>query len=282
MGQPFPPGVPYGPAGGPHSTRKSRWLAIVVACVLLAGLAAIGKVGYGLWLGAKAKTPEVTLKGASGKPLLAVDAQVPDADLKVAATRNQMPDDIYAWLQHLQRCDMLKRDLTERANIELQTLIPQLKGADGLTSAADVDKMTDPDSNITAPPGADLVNSEIEKINSEWAQLKARFDKMPPPTACQPIADSYDAGISDTISTVGEISQILNGVNVNDPNLRQNIDSSTNTLRGIGKNNTQGVDNMFAQTDMLVQQICDKYGVKKWFSIDVSGGNQDAFANFGF
>lgn len=275
------PGVPaYIPLPAPYSKR--RWVSIVVTCMVLGCIAALGKIGYGLWLGAQTKAPAVAIKGKSGRPLLAVDANIPDADLKVAATRKQMPDDIYAWLQHLQRCDMLKRDLTERANIELQTLIPELKGADGLTSAADVDKMTDPDSNFTTPPGADLVNSEIEKINTQWAQLKARFDKMPPPTECQPIADAYDAGISDTISTVGEISQILNGVNVNDPNLHANIDSATNTLRGIGKDHPEGVDNMFAQTDMLVQQICDKYDVQKWFSIDVSGGNQDAFANYGF
>ncbi len=278
-------GAPQQPHYAPYINTSGRkrvhWPAIVATVVVLAILAALGKVGYGLWLSAKQKSSPLSVKGATGGPLLSVDAQVPDADLKVLASRKQMPDDIYAWLQHLQRCDMLKRDLTQRQDIELASLIPQLKGAGGLTSAADVDKMTDPDSNFTGPPGADLINKEIEKISTQWTQLKARFDKMPPPAECQPIADAYDAGLSDTMESVGSISSIMNGINVNDPNLRSNIDASTKSLKGIGKDNAQGIDNMFAQTDTLVQNICNKYDVTKWFSIDVSGGNQDAFSSFG-
>lgn len=216
------------------------------------------------------KTPDLTVLGGLKAP-----------NLQEPATRVQMPADVYAWLQHLQECDQYKSEITKQADLDISASMGAFASVGGITSPAEVDKLTDPDTSLKRPPGADSIDKTIDKITQQWTALKAKFDSEPPPAECQTIADAYDAGLADSIQTFQTIKGMVDGINVTDPNLSNNIQSTKSGLENIKSDHKAGVDDMFDKTDMLVQEICDKYNVTKWFKIDSHGGSSNLLSGVG-
>lgn len=276
----MPPGLEHMMAMPMHRGRNPLW--ILLAVLAAGALIAVGLYGAAnLRAAAQSKPPNLSAAASNGQPDLSVLSNIKPPSLAAPATRVEMPADVFAWLQHLQECDAYKSQITRNADTELMAAMPGFQSLGGITSPAEVDKLTDPDSNISKAPGADSIDKTIGKIEAQWTALKQKFDSMTPPAECKPVADAYDSGLDSTIKTFQTVQNLVDGINVTDPNLSKNIESSKDSLEQIRDSHKQGVDNMFEQTDMLVQQICDKYNVAKWFKIDSHGGSQDPLSSFG-
>lgn len=280
------PGGYYQPQGGPNRgvqppfipRKNATWpywgggIAAVLLLILL-GLGATGVLGKLMGLG----NPGLAANGGTSTPNLKVEGSIATPQLGAARKGPpQMPADIYNWLKHLQRCEATKVQLTNDEQTNFEVILAQVQGADGLTSAADVDRMTDPDTTLQHPPASHRINQSVQKMVADWSNLQKRFESWPVPQACMPIANNYDTGLGQTQATVADITQILNDINTTSPNLQTDIKKAVQSEKDIGSQSTHTIDDSFSEADTLVQKICDQYSVKKWFSIDAHGNSGDS------
>jgi len=300
--QPGPaPGGYFQPSGASRFTnapyipkKKTAWPyytagAILLLLLVLFGLNAAGILKLGgkapsdLAVGSQTPNPNLKVPGSQVDPSLVASASLPVPQVKIPAEAPpQMPKDVFDWLKHLQRCESVKQQLTSSQEMKLETVLAQVKGAGGLTSAADVDRMTDPDTSLQQAPGSDLINGVTKQMQADWLALTQRFDSWPPPAECKPIAAAYDTGLNEIQASTADIVKILNDINTTSPDLTGDIQKAIKSEKDISANHKAGVDDQFTQTDNLVQQICSKYSVSKWFSIDSHGGSGSIFSQAGF
>ncbi len=214
------------------------------------------------------KAPDVATLNAKGQlPDSTLQARGQGASPTLGANKRTMPADLYNWLEHLRRCEQKKLALTGTQTQQLRELQSELGGASGLTSAEDVQKMSDPDYNSF--PTLDKATAMLNQLQPDWVALKKQFDSVPPPDECKPIAEAYDSGLQNIVDVFDSIEKLVGGVNLTD---QGNIRKSADDVKDVGLHHRRGIDGEFQQTDDLVQQICDKYDTKKWFKIDAHGG----------
>jgi hypothetical protein len=150
----------------------------------------------------------------------------------------------------------------------MQTIKSSLQGAGGLTSADDVNVLTDPDSNSF--PSIEKVGAMIEEMRPDWDDLKKDFDSYPPPPECQAIADQYDGALQSIMDTIDQVRNIVDNVSLNSAS---EIKGSADETRKVGRNHRRSIDGNFEKADDLVQDVCDLYETRKWFKIDAHGGS---------
>ena len=180
------------------------------------------------------------------------------------------------WLEHLQRCELAKRSLTKATNQRLEQFLQQFQGLLGNPNSSAFRQHThaaEGDQNVA---GSRNINLLIHNIALQWTQLQQRFDSQVPPQDCQAIATDYDAGLAGLVKTALRIDDILNGVNAVDRDRNPVIQASVQKLERINATHSLSVDQNFRNADSAVQNVCDSYHIKKWFSIDASGGTLDA------
>jgi hypothetical protein len=298
-GQPFiataGAGAAAAPAIGTFSPTSQRTWPWVVGPALAAILALFGLRATGLLriggespdshLQASAAGPNSNLQahGSDSIPLLPAQAQAPAPFLQVPAklpppiledTKKDvsMPDDIYRWLKWLEEIEKEKRALTKKEDTEMSTLIATLNGAEGL-SAADVTELSDPDSTMkNAPAVGDLQNLTDEMIK-DWAALKTRFDSYPPPKECVPIGDAFDHGLEGLADYPKQIQALVNGVTDKETPTRADADPAIGDIKDLGGKHKKDIDSEFTGTDELIENICEKYNTRKWFTIEAHGGS---------
>jgi len=261
--------APHAAMAIPTDVRKrNTWLAVGVAAalilILLFGLKATGVLNFGqkpinqATLTAKGQLPDTNLLQAQGS----------GTQPTLQSSRITMPQDLYDWLEHLRRCEQKKQAITGEQDQQLRELQSEMQGASGLTSADDVQKMTDPDYNSF--PTLDKATAMLNQLQPDWVALKKRFDSVPPPEECKPIAQAYDGALQNIIDTFASVEKIVSGVNLTD---KSQIQKSADDVKDVGLHHRRGIDGSFQDTDDLVQQICDKYQTRKWFKIDAHGGS---------
>lgn len=264
-------GMPaYAPTAMPLSQdvrKRNTWLAVVISAVILLmaifGLRAAGV----LHLGQKAPdTSSLQAVGSSQGSFLQNEGKGGPSVLPAA--KKTMPQDLYDWLQHLAKCEKHKQAITGKQLQQARELQSELGGASGLTTAEDVQKMSDPDYNSF--PTLDKATAMLNELQPDWVALKKEFDSVPPPAECKPIAEAYDSGLQNIVDMFDTVEKIVGGVNLTD---QTNIRKSADDARQAGLQHRKGIDGEFETTDDLVQQICDKYETKKWFKIDAHGGS---------
>jgi len=248
--------------------KRNTWLAAgigaAIILLLLFGLKATGVLNFGQkppdlsTLTARGQLPNTNLLSAEGK----------GSKPSLQATQITMPKDLYDWLEHLRRCEQKKEAITGEQNQQLRELQSEMQGADGLTSAEDVQKMSDPDYNSF--PTLDKATAMLNQLQPDWVALKKRFDSVPPPEECKPIAQAYDDGLQSIIDTFASIEKIVGGIDLTS---KGSIQGSADDVKDIGLHHRRGIDGNFEDTDNLVQDICDKYQTRKWFKIDAHGGS---------
>ncbi len=263
-------GIPaYSPAQPlvmPDTRRRNTILAVVTGVlILIALLLGLNAAGI-LHLGGKSDAQKaLQATGSSPANILQAKGTGPDPSLK--AMKKTMPDDIYNWLNHLARIEKKKQALTNKELLQARELQGELQGAGGLTSAKDVDNLSDPDYNSF--PSIDKATAMIKELQPDWIALKQEFESVPPPMECKPIAEQYSIALGNIIDTFSSIEQLIGGVSLTD---QAQMKSSTDQARAIGHDHRRGIDGSFEKTDSLVQDVCDKYETKKWFKIDAHGG----------
>jgi|GEM_PF-2049124 len=263
-----------------YDQQKRRNLVIGITSAVIALLLVI-------FLGARASGGlEAGAIGPDGKPLvakgtlpgqgLAVKGNTGATPLKQLADIPKpltMPEDVFNWLRHLEKCENMKVQIAGDQAAEVSVLMTKMSvlGAGiGLMDPYDQSNETEKDQD----PGT-YTKGKIEDLRPRWQELQVFFRSVPPPAECQPIADDFDRSLSEIPGMMGDIGTILTGA-MTDPQA---------ALAGAKKlqNSSYGdIDRYFARCDQKVSAICQKYTVVKWFSIKgdvLSGGMMGSFGS---
>ena len=247
--------------------KKKAWVfALIGALAVLAlfgGLFASGALRFG------AKQEPLAVLPATGKappPALAATGKASPPQLQAQGTKVYMPDDVRAWLEHLERIEKRRMDMSHlqvakamEMLVALQAggTLPMLQGL--LDEAAGGEEMKSPG------PVKETMDS-AQNIRNSWQQLTADFNSVQPPAECIPIRNEYDVTLRETGAMIGDIIGAVEGASEN----RDGALAALMRMRG----KSTGIDKSAIKSDDLVQGICDKYETRKWFKItaDVGGG----------
>jgi len=188
-----------------------------------------------------------------------------------------MPKDIEDWLKWLEKIEREKQQLTAREQTQLTTMIASLQGAGGLTPAG-VQSLADPDNTSTSAPAMDDAQRVAREMVKDWSALKRKFDTYPPPSECVPIGTAYDNGLAGMSDNANKLSDLLGGIAAKAEPNQDDANEAIGHAKGVGRDHPHDVDTELKATDQLVQEICDKYNTRKWFSIDAHGGSGGMFS----
>lgn len=155
-------------------------------------------------------------------------------------------------------------------------MIASLQGAEGLTPQG-VQGLADPDNTSSSAPAMDDAQRVTREMIKAWSALKRKFDTYPPPPDCAPIGAAYDNGLAGMADNATKLSDLLGGISQKSEPTQADADDAIGHVKGVGSGHIHDVDTELRKTDQLVQDICDKFDVHKWFSIDAHGGSGSMF-----
>lgn len=267
MQQPsYPP-----PGHDPYSQQKkplTGWL--VAGGVLFAALIGFGfGTGFfGLLGGSK---PALNQQGQPQAVLPQVQSPAPvfmqeaEAAPITPQEAKRMPQEILDWLKHLEETEKRRRNLSNKhmGQLAVQMAYLSLGGTkeviQGLLSG-------DPDALENKQPAQDLQRSATEKRN-EWRELNDFFKSYPPPSECVPTYNSYSVTLQETGAMMLEVLDALSQAS-------ENPEGAIASLNGMKGDSSGRIDSPARETDRQVQEICDRYETRKWFTIsaDFGGG----------
>ena len=184
---------------------------------------------------------------------------------------NMLPPDVEAWLNHLQKIEKkrgkLAMDQVSSAMVTMTRM--QLAGAASqLESALGGAESIDDDSLGENTPAAGL-REDFAKQRQNWKDLLIDFNALAAPAECTPTKAAYEAALRETSAMMGDLLGVLESSTDGSASSDELI-KKLNGMKGTSKT----IDEAGKLTDERVQEICDKYKVKKWFSIssDFGGG----------
>jgi hypothetical protein len=269
--------TPVGVGFAPKKNEALPWILGGVAALLVAliGLGASGLLRVG---------------GKSGSANLAANGRLAGADLREKGNLNApplnanmegMPQDVYDWLKHLEKTEKMKQDLAAHQMDAMTVDKNRMGAAEGL-NANDVGKLSDPEGGVELPEGLKKAFDDIASMGKDWQKVKDFFDSKPPPAECKPIADAYDNGLEGMVDAISKVSAMTG--QFADPNTvpgDASASSATENLHDVARKHVTDIDGQLQVTDDLVDKICKKYGVTKWFRIDAHGGGANPLAGLG-
>ncbi|MBN9503054.1 MAG: zinc ribbon domain-containing protein [Armatimonadetes bacterium] len=232
-------------------------------------LQANGQVPQNDLLKADGSTPQQESLKAEGQspevPLMRADGQVGPNTLDRTDMRVMMPDDVRRWLEHLERIEKRKNDLSLKQLADMTVLMQRMKVLGGMSSLLGGDDEED------TPPTKEA-EQEFNDLQPEWNQLISDFRSYPPPAECKPIADDYSRALLEVPGVTSDIANILTNAMDNPQEALQRAYKLQNTSQNV-------IDKYFRESDNKVGNICSKYNTSKWFSIksDVGGGLMSKF-----
>lgn len=181
----------------------------------------------------------------------------------------KMPDDIYSWLEHLRITEEKRKRLATDQMGDLLVTMSQIQSGGAIMDAIGSIFGSDPENSPVDVPQSKVnrVAEEAENKRKDWKDLKNFFLSIPPPAECAPIQASYAQCLGET---GGMMMEILDAVALADRDPQAAIGALTR-MKG---QSSKRIDALGRQTDGQVQDICDKYQTRKWFTIesDFGGG----------
>lgn len=267
---------PAGPAGAysaapipsPNAeAKKKAWIfALIGALAVLAlfgGLFASGALRFG------AKQEPMAVLPATGKappPALAATGKAPPPQLQVQGKKVYMPDDVRAWLEHLERIEKRRMDMSHEQVAKAMEMLVALQAGGTMEMLNGLLEEASGGEEVKTPGPVKETMGAAQSIRDKWRQLTTDFNSMPPPAECVPTRNEYDVTLRETGAMIGDIIGAVEGST-------ENRDAALAALMKMRGKST-GIDKSAVKTDDLVQGICDKYETRKWFKItaDVGGG----------
>lgn len=178
--------------------------------------------------------------------------------------QTRMPDDVRAWLEHLERIERQRQEVATR---ELSGLLVQFVTLQaGATMGKIQGLLGDPLAPEPAPPTHDIRDAG-QRIRQQFAALRAEFDRVPAPPQCIHAHASYSQTLGETSVMVNEVLTALEQ-SAADPQ------AAVAALTGMRGTSAQRIDAHAREADSRVAEIFAYYNEPKWFSIasDVGGG----------
>ncbi|MDW8105350.1 MAG: hypothetical protein RMK92_10105 [Armatimonadota bacterium] len=226
--------------------RKPVFIAAGVLVLLVAGIL-LGRHFF-----------PVTHREASAPPggnvLLAPAPQLPDTNMLRAEAEappqpqeqpQRPPDDIIDYLKHLQRIETqrqaMQRDLTPALNAFVNAV--------AMRATIDEQEFQQRMSAVQQTP---------QDYSQRWSQLSQLFEAKQPPPACQPLHESYRKMLASTIAYMTKIYLALQQAQT-DPNTALQVLSQ---MQGTASTD---VDTQILQANIELQQLLDKYDLRRYF-----------------
>ncbi len=281
------PRVANGPSAATTSiasaaARRPAWMAIVagvlVFAALLVGLNVAGVLKLGGRMfgpsslqaeGAQSSPSALTAEGLGGFPsTLEARGSTGPPTLPAQGSRRLMPDDVRRWLEHLERIERRRIEMTELQMASAMASMMTLQaggGMDALKGLLEGDSGEGWDPGKTNP--VDSASRDFDAMRADWTALTDEFNALAPPVECQSIRNEYDQVVRETGAM---ILDILRAVDQADEDRTKALAA----LIGMQGRSESRIGLPATRSDRLVQEICDKYETRKWFSIarDVGGG----------
>ena len=262
---------PYQAASPPvYVPKKRNWALIFAAFAVIAVLAGIGtgtllmarKSDPSNVLGANASRSDDVLAahGTSAPDMLKVEQEIPTITEVKPQPGEQMPDDVRAWLRHLERTEAERARLTTSQLGELTAMAFQMKGAGAMEALQSV--MNDPEGEQKLELPASKMHEDTERLREKWGNLSAFFNSVTPPAECVPIKNSYEVALRETRTMVLDVMDVLEQAS------EPGADPQALVSKLMGMKGASGtIDQAGKSTDTQVQEICDKYSTRKWFFV---------------
>lgn len=206
----------------------------------------------------------VTHRGAMAPPagnvLEAPGPQMPDAGLLQAQAEppakepeKSPPADIIDYLKHLQRIEAqrqaMQRDLTPAFNAFVNAV--------AMRATIDEQEIQQRMSAVQQAP---------QDYSQKWANLSQLFESKQPPPACQPLHEAYRKMLSATITYMTKVYLALQQAQT-DPN------AALQALSQMQGTASTDVDTQILQANYELQQILDKYDLRRYFPGFVISGD---------
>lgn len=245
--------------------QTTVWAVVGTIAAILAlalGLKAAGLFQFGSrnpdnrsLVAAGAAAPDTLgLRGSGPKPILQDQGK----------NAPGMPDDVRRYLEHVERIERKKVDLTSRMMAEMTVLGTKLKGfgdAEGIMNH-------DPDLGGDGKRPDKEANDALGDLKPRWEALVEEFKSVPPPPSCVPLRDDFYRALSEIPGMVGDIADVLKLVET-DPT------AALQKAQGMRGSSSDAIDKYFGAADSDLGEICSHYNTSKWFEIkrDIGGGS---------
>ncbi|MBS1723535.1 MAG: hypothetical protein JSS66_11345 [Armatimonadetes bacterium] len=256
-----------------QSSETKRYATVGAVLLLIAALLGLfgrSLFGFGTGVGA----PVLSNATGPGKPVTQAAASLPEPVTAATASPNAvtaapievktMPKDVLDWLKHLERIENKRKDMAGKQVADLLFQLTMLQGA-GATEGALKGLLGDEADVETSNPAKEIGN-QAEDQRKAWAALIKDFDSLPPPPECVPIRDAYSQCLGETSVMINDVLRVVGG-STDDPK------AAVATLMKMRGQSESRIDVAGKQSDRLVQDVCDKYEVRKWFTVngDIGG-----------
>ena len=259
-------GLSVDAAARADAKKKALVFALIGALAVLAifgGLFASGALRFG------AKQEPMAVLPATGKsspPALAATGTAPEPQLQVQGKKVYMPDDVRAWLEHLERIEKRRMEMSHEQVAKAMEMLVALQAGGTMEMLNGLLEEAAGGEEVKTPGPVKETMGAAQSILEKWQQLTADFNSLPPPAECIPTRNEYDVTLRETGAMIGDIIGAVEGST-------ENRDAALAALMKMRGKST-GIDKSAVKTDDLVQGICDKYETRKWFKItaDVGGG----------
>lgn len=248
-------------------TKKKAWIfALIGALAVLAlfgGLFASGALRFGA---RQEPTAVLQTTGKAAPPALAVTGKAPPPQLQAQGKKIYMPDDVRAWLEHLERIEKRRMDMSHEQVAKAMEMLVALQAGGTMEMLNGLLEEAAGGEEVKTPGPVKETMGAAQSIRDKWQRLTADFNSVQPPAECVPVRNEYDVTLRETGAMIGDIIGAVEGATDN----RESALASLMKMRG----KSSGIDKSAIKTDDLVQGICDKYETRKWFKVtaDVGGG----------
>ncbi|MER3473857.1 MAG: hypothetical protein C4335_07440 [Armatimonadota bacterium] len=196
----------------------------------------------------------------TGNVLEAPAPQLPDTGLLQAQAEPPQkqpektpPADIIDYLKHLQRVEAqrqaMQRDLTPAFNAFVNAV--------AMRATIDEQELQQRMSAVQQAP---------QDYSQKWAQLSQLFESKQPPPACQPLHEAYRKMLSSTIAYMTKVYLALQQAQT-DPN------TALQALSQMQGTASTDVDTQILQANYELQQVLDKYDLRRYFPGFVISGD---------
>lgn len=247
---------------GKESKRQKVALAVGGGLLALALLVGFGISALGI--NVPKQQPVLAQQAKGPAPVLPAVADTKDVLPIEKPAEVKMPDDIYNWLEHLRRTD--EKLASDTNAIGMSAGIDRVSDMAGMYQKALDGNFED----YSPSNNSDNLNAKTDRT---FQDLTTYFDSVPPPTECLPIYNAYKISLSETETNVHKIQQISDQAFSAAMKEGGNTSELVDKLKSIYSDHKDGIDEHRRETDILVQQICDKYRTRKWFGIKPDPAN---------
>lgn len=231
-----------------HPNHRGWILPLGIICAL--ALAFLGLNALGVF---KSLMPDrgSNLKVEVAKPQPVLPVISPEANAVLESSG--MPPEIADWLKHLQAVEAKREKLANQQITEAMGVLFMVQKQKILGSMMEDD--------VTLP--SETAAIETEKFKVAWEQLLVDFKGKAPPEECVKIAETYELVIINVGEATNEILARLDFA-VKNPEEGTKVISELSAMMG---KSSETIGKPASETDALVQEICNRYKVVKWFSI---------------